>query len=409
VEVKDKPLITLPFKDTLICSNLPIQDTLMLQANGLGTFSWTPLTRIINENTSTPLVFPTTTTVYQVQLNENGCINTDTVRVRVVDHVTVDAGPDSTICLTDAVTLHATTDALAYEWSPTGAFNNPRLKNPVVTPAATTTYHLIASIGKCSVGDDITIRTVPYPVSDAGKDSVICFGDTARLNASIVGSSFNWTPAFSLINSGSLTPLAHPVATTSYILAVYAELGCPKPKLDTVIITVKPPVIASAGNDTSVTVNQQLTLTATGAPLYLWTPATYLDHNDIQSPTALFNSSGVYTYAVKVYTVENCFAIDTIHIKVFQTTPDIFVPNAFTPAGAQNNIFRPIPVGISRIDYFRIYNRWGNMVFSSSDGTGWNGSYAGKAQASGTYVWVVQGRDYTGKVIAKKGTMVLLR
>ena len=65
-EVKDKPTIELPFRDTLICSNLPIQDTLMLQAIGLGNFSWTPLSRILNENTATPLVFPTNTTVYQV-------------------------------------------------------------------------------------------------------------------------------------------------------------------------------------------------------------------------------------------------------------------------------------------------------------------------------------------------------
>ena len=409
LEIKDKPTITLPFRDTLICSNLPIQDTLMLQASGTGNFSWTPVSRIVNENTATPLVFPTSTTVYQVQLNENGCINTDSVSVRVVDHVTLDAGPDSTICLTDTIILQPVTNALAYNWSPILTINNPVVKNPKVTPLGTTTYHLVARIGKCSVADDVTIRTVPYPQADAGKDSIICFGDTARLQANIVGSSFTWTPVYNLINPNTLSPLAHPVATTSYILAAYDVLGCPKPKYDTVVVTVRPPVIASAGKDTSATVNQPLTLTATGATLFLWSPATYLNRNDIRSPTAVFPSSGVYTYAVKVYTPENCFAMDTINIKVFQTAPDIFVPNAFTPDGNVNTLFRPIPVGIARIDYFRIYDRWGLMVFSSNDGSGWNGQYAGKPQASGTFVWVVQGRDYTGKKIAKKGTMVLIR
>ena len=409
LEVKDKPVIDLPFRDTLICSNLPLQDTLMLQASGLGVFSWTPVTRIINENTATPLVFPTNTTVYLVQLNENGCINTDSVKVRVVDHVTLDAGPDTTICLTDAVILHPSTNALSFAWSPAAEFSDPLSKNPTVTPTGTTTYHLTGKIGKCSVGDDVTIHTVPYPMADAGNDQIICFGDTAQLTATIKGTSFNWTPSFSLINAGSTTPLAHPVATTSYILAVNDVLGCPKPGRDTVTVTVRPPVIANAGNDTSVTVNEPLKLTATGAPFYLWTPATYLDHDDIQSPTALFPNSGVYTYAVKAFTKENCFAIDTIHIKVYQTSPDIFVPNAFTPGGTENLLFRPIAVGISRIDYFLIYNRWGEMVFSSSDGSGWNGNYAGKPQASGTYVWVVQGRDYTNKIIKKKGTMVLIR
>ncbi|MEP6749255.1 MAG: gliding motility-associated C-terminal domain-containing protein [Bacteroidota bacterium] len=412
LEVKDKPVITVPFPDTLICSNLPIQDTLMLGATSTdaGQFSWTPATRIVNQNTATPLVFPTHTTIYYVQLNANGCINTDSISVRVVDHVTLDAGPDSTICLTDSITLHPTTNALAYAWTPVADFKNATVKDPLVTPAAaSTTYHLVGSIGKCNIADDVTIRAVPYPKSDAGNDQVICFGDTARLNASIVGSSFVWTPVYSLINPAVLNPFAHPVGTTAYILAVYDVLGCPKPTFDTVIVTVRPPIIASAGADTSVTINQPLTLHATGAPLYLWTPPDHLNHNDIQSPVAEFNSSGIYTYAVKIYTAENCFAIDTIHIKVFQTAPDIYVPNAFTPGGTVNNLFRPILVGISRLDYFRVYNRWGNMVFSSNDETGWNGTFAGKPQASGAYVWVVQGRDYTGKVIAKKGTMVLIR
>ncbi len=409
LEVRDKPQITLPFQDTLICSNLPIQDTLMLQASGNGSFSWTPLTRIINENTATPLVFPTSTTVYQVQLNENGCINTDTVRVRVVDHVTLDAGPDSTICLTDAVTLNPSTNALAFAWSPASTFSNATVKNPLVTPVGTTVYQLVGSIGKCSLADNVTIRTVPYPGANAGPNQTICFGDTAQLEANINGSSFNWTPAYSLINASSLTPSAHPIATTAYILAVYDVLGCPKPKLDTVLVTVRPPIIAFAGKDTSVIVNQPLKLTATGAPLFLWTPPDLLDRADVQSPTALFPNSGVYAYAVKAYTEDNCFAIDTIQIKVFKTAPDIFVPNAFTPGGTQNNLFRPIPVGIAKFDYFRVFNRWGLMVFSSADGTGWNGSYGGREQAAGSYVWVVQGRDFTGKTVTKKGVMVLIR
>jgi CHU_C Type IX secretion signal domain len=397
------------FKDTLICSNLPIQDTLQLQASGLGIFSWTPSTRILNANTPNPLVFPTNTTTYAVQLNESGCINTDSVRVRVVDHVTLDAGPDSTICLTDAITLHPNTDALAFVWSPAASLNNPRIKNPIATPKANTTYHLIASIGKCSVPDDITITTIPYPGANAGADTVKCFKDTIQLKGQIVGSSFLWTPSYALSSTSVLNPFAAPLTTTSYVLTVYDVLGCPKPGRDTVVITVRPPIIAFAGNDTSAVVNQPLKLTATGGQFYLWSPSANLNFNDIQSPTAIFNNSGVYTYAVKVFTKDNCFSIDTINIKVFKTAPDIFVPNAFTPGKNQNNLFRPIPVGISRIDYFRVYNRLGNLVFSSNDGRGWDGTLAGKMQDADTYVWLVQGRDFTGKTITKKGTMILIR
>ncbi len=64
---------------------------------------------------------------------------------------------------------------------------------------------------------------------------------------------------------------------------------------------------------------------------------------------------------MKTFTEEGCFAYDTINIKVFTTAPDIFVPNAFTPNNSSNNIFRPIPVGISKIEYFRVYNRNGML------------------------------------------------
>ncbi len=409
VEVLDKPIIKKGFADTLICSRRPIQDSLMLSATGFGEFSWTPTGDMINSNTNTPIVFPTQTTTYIVELNENGCVNFDSVRVRVVDHVTLDAGPDTTICLTDQVKFNPVTDGLAFSWSPALTLDHSNIEYPVATPKGTTIYQLTSRIGKCFTTDNVTITTVPYPSAYAGADTAKCFVDTLQLNGKIKGSSFAWSPAYGLSSTTILNPLAYPFKTTSYVLTVYDVLGCPKPGKDTIVITVRPPVDAFAGNDTVAVVNQPITLTATGAQFYLWTPPTHLNNNTLQSPTAIFSNSGIYAYSVKVYTAENCFATDSIHIKVFNSAPNIFVPNAFTPGEGQNNLFRPVPVGISRIDYFRVYNRWGNLVFSSNDGSGWNGMVGGKMQAADTYVWVVQGRDFTGKIIHKKGSVVLIR
>ena len=79
VTIVDKPPITLAFRDTLICNG----DFLQLQASGNGNFSWTPGTNIANANTSAPTVDPATTTYYHVHLDQNGCLNDDSVRVRV--------------------------------------------------------------------------------------------------------------------------------------------------------------------------------------------------------------------------------------------------------------------------------------------------------------------------------------
>jgi gliding motility-associated-like protein len=412
VLVKDKPTIALAFKDTLICSNQFVQDTLQLSATGFGIFDWTPTTRILNANTPNPLVFPTTTTRYTVQLNENGCINTDAVNVRVVNKVTIDAGPDTTICLTDPVVLNPSGDGLAFTWSPAATLNNANAKNPVATPVvSTTTYTVLARIGKCSNTDDITIAAVPYPTSIAGNPVTKCYEDTVQLNGSMIGKTFNWMPPIGLSSTSILNPLAFPRRTTAYVLRVYDVLGCPKPGLDTVVITVRPPVIANAGNDTVAVINQPLQLTATGAQLFLWSPSNYLNTTTIATPTAIFPASGVYSYIVKVYTPENCFGTDSITIKVYSSAPDIFVPNAFTPGKGQNSFFKPITVGISKLDYFKVYNRWGQLMYTttSPNAIGWDGTIGGSMQNAGTYVWTVQGEDFLGKRITKKGTVILIR
>jgi gliding motility-associated-like protein len=110
-------------------------------------------------------------------------------------------------------------------------------------------------------------------------------------------------------------------------------------------------------------------------------------------------------------TDNGCFALDTVFIRVFKTDPDIFVPTAFTPNGdKRNDVLTPIPVGIAEFQFFRLYNRWGQLVFSTTEvGKGWNGLINGREQGSDTFVWHVRGVDYTGRVIDKKGATTLVR
>jgi gliding motility-associated-like protein len=404
VHIMDKPPIFLPFTDTLICNI----DTLQLHAVGYGTFTWSPAADMINPNTADPFVNPQSTTYYTVTLDQSGCINYDSVRVRVVDHVTLFPGNDSTICLGDTVQFNPGGDGLYFAWTPAATLDHADIKNPHASPAGTTTYTVVARIGKCFTSGSLNIRTVPYPLSQAGADTFICYMDTAQIEATAKGIRYEWVPAVYLSNPTILNPLAFPLQTTTYQLLVFDTLGCPKPGISKVVISVNPEIKAFAGNDTSVVIGQPLQLSGSGAPSFLWYPDIGLNRNDIQNPVA--NLTQNQTYVMKTFTEAGCFGYDTIHIKVFTTAPDIFVPNAFTPAGPSNNIFRPIPVGISKIEYFRIYNRNGALIYSTSQiGSGWDGTYNGKPQGVGGYVWTVEGTDYTGKLVSKKGTVVLIR
>ncbi len=407
VAVNDIPALTLPFKDTLICSI----DTLHLQTIGNGIFTWTPNYNIINANTANPLVYPKTTTSYVVTLNELGCIKKDTIKVNVLDFITVDAGRDTSICRTDPITLRPQSQALQYVWTPSTRLSNPTAKNPVIQPLNNITYYVTANLGKCQDKDSIQIKVTPYPQANAGADASICFEAQTQLQATIVGSSFTWSPAASLQNVNTLSPVATPRATTSYLLTVFDTLGCPKPTIDTVVVKVTPQVKAFAGNDTIVVANQPLQLNATGGSSYLWTPATGISDPNIPNPVVTLGSSvDSITYRVRVV-ADGCFAEDDIKVRIFKTGPDILVPTAFSPNGdGKNDLLRPIPVGIKSMEYFRVYNRWGALVYSSSKlGEGWDGTIAGKQQATGTFVFMTSAIDYLGNTITKKGTVVLIR
>ena len=117
------------------------------------------------------------------------------------------------------------------------------------------------------------------------------------------------------------------------------------------------------------------------------------------------------TYRLTATDQYGCFGEDDIKVVLYKTGPDILLPSAFTPnADGLNDIYKPFTIGLNKLDYFSVYNRWGELLYSTGIiGQGWNGIYNGKAQPSGTYVYQAQGTDYMGKTIYRKGTFVLIR
>ena len=413
LNILDKPILSLAFKDTLICSI----DTLRLSANiGAGIINWTPTAgpnenRILFKNTATPLVYPQDTTRYVIRLEDNGCISQDTVTVNVLQYISVDAGNDTTICQTDPIILLPVSYALSYLWtSTTGEVVDP-VKNPVVQPLANTMYKVTANLGKCQAIDSVRVKVVPYPSVNVGQDTTICFGSRVTLSANAVGSSFIWSPTISLINERTLTPLAGPSDTTRYILTVSDTAGCPKTVMDTIQINVLPPIIAYAGRDTTLAPGQPYQMQASGGTRYFWTPGTGLSNVNIPNPIVTLDNS-VDSIIYRVYVAEGpCVRSDLVTIRISKLGPDIIVPSGFTPNGdGKNDLARPITPGIAQLKYFTIFNRLGEPIYTTSTiGEGWDGSYKGKDQAAGTYVYQAEGIDFRGNTIFRKGTIVLIR
>ena len=406
--LQDKPPIYLAFKDTIICKN----DQIQLQASGSGLFSWSPNININNANSPIPTVFPISTTWYYVDMNDNGCRNRDSVRIRVVDRVNLQVMPDTTICRGDTIQLRIVSDGLRFSWTPfSQVYGNAFISSPYVITPTSTPYQVTSSIGGCVAIGTINVTAIPYPTADAGEDHLVCYKGSAQLQGTTDGTSWRWSPSNYLTDPNSLTPVATPAQSIQYTLLTYDNRGCPKPGKDVVTITVLPKVNLSVGNDTVVVVQQTLQLMATGADNYQWSPPANLSSPTIANPVAIFNTpTDGMTYKVVGSDVGGCKDSAYLTIKVFAGNPTIYVPTAFTPNNdGKNDYLRPIAAGMLRLEQFSIYNRWGQLVFSSNGNKGWDGRISGQLQATNTFVWIIRAIDYVGKPFVSKGTVTLIR
>jgi len=272
-----------------------------------------------------------------------------------------------------------------------------------------------ATLGGCSENGTIKVTVNPAPIPNAGADMDICVGQNAQLSAS-GGTSYQWTPSIYLSSATIFNPtVIQPQHTTEYSLRVKDANGCTSLITDDVLVKVTPQItVFVSPKDSIVSEGDQVQLSATSiGTSYNWSNAFTLSNPNIPNPVASIPAGSIgniYTYIVTASTSAGCRGVASVTLKVYKG-PDIYMPTGFTPnSDGKNDKFHPLTVGIKKINYFRVFNRWGQMVFSSSKlNDGWDGKLGGIQQSNGVYVWVVQGISIDNRVITKKGTVMLIR
>jgi gliding motility-associated-like protein len=236
-------------------------------------------------------------------------------------------------------------------------------------------------------------------------------GDQIDNLTSIV--QWNWT-----FGDGNISQVQDPVHT-------YSSGGDPNVQLYAIAANgcVSDPVIkpihigevfAVAPNDTMVLPNLPFPIrveyggNSTVTPAITWSPSTGLSNPFVSNPTVSIQDD--ISYVVSVTTPEGCLARDTVNIKVFKGSA-VYVATGFTPNGdGRNDYLRGLYIGIKKVHYFTVYNRWGQQIFSTTSLTqGWDGSIRGVTQPTGTYVWMLKAEDLAGKIYEMKGTSILIR
>ena len=283
--------------DTSICIN----DSVILNATGGTTYSWSPGSSLSDSTISTPSAFPIINTDYVVLVTDpNGCTDMDTVSVTAFAIPTAAVSSDTGICLGDTIALTAS-GGTSFSWSPGLTLSDSTSSTPFATPTDTTLYTVtVMNINGCTDTASVTIETYPKPLTDAGPDSTICLGDTIQINAS-GGGSFQWTPITGISNSNISNPLAFPTSTTTYTL-VSSNGTCSDN--DVMTITVIDVPVANFIIDSIVWKTVYFQNTSVDATSFRW------DFGDGKSDSTNFNPMHLYdtagTFNVTLFVFNKC-------------------------------------------------------------------------------------------------------
>lgn len=363
---------------------------------------------------------------YTVTVKDNlGCSTSFPAIVGLTDDMNWTPQADPTICESKSVQLQLTSNALQYAWTPATGLSSTTIHNPVANPVVTTQYIVTATLGRCTHDDTVIVNVNKAPIPNAGPDGFICYGQNYQLNAT-GGTQYVWTPSTYLDNPNTGNPLSTPSKDVIYTLSIKSDLnGCASLVTDDMRIDVTPPIkVKTFPYDTIGYPGDKFQLLAVPSDSdvinYAWTPVTGLSNpNSTVGPGSLNIPNPVVTvgaigqdvqYQVIASTIAGCRGEGYITVRIYKG-PDIYVPTGFSPNGdGKNDKFTPFPVGMKSYNYFRVFNRWGQLVFSTKTlNEGWDGRFSGAEQASGVYVWMIEGLTRDNRVVTKKGTVMLIR
>ena len=373
----------------------------------------------LNSNTIASPTAVTASGIYQlVVANTFACTDTALVRVSINMLPTVLVADPASVCspstinLTAAFVTAGSTAGLNYSYWRDAA-NTVAVPNAGAVPSGL--YYIKGTDANgCFDSRPVTVIVYALPVVNAGRDTAICDQSFATLkgtatNLGIGTVSYLWSPATGLSSTTTATTVATPGASATYRLTASVDYGtCVLSVADDVRISMQPPIVAFAGNDTVAVSGVPHQLRASGGVNYLWSPASVLNNSTIAKPLATLRQDTRFT--VMVTDIAGCKASATVLVKVYNGIT-YYLPNAFSPNGdGLNEVFRPIPAGIVSTEYFRIFSRYGQLIFETSQPLkGWDGTFKGIRQPVGNYVWSIKGMGNNGKVVEMKGNVVLVR
>jgi gliding motility-associated-like protein len=359
--------------------------------------------------------------VYSVKLlasTNNGCIDsaTKSITINALPTGSVQTPVTNNICSGSSLLLTAT-GGDSYQW---------RLNGNPISGANSATYEAfvpgvytatLISSASCSApaSGSISLSLLSKPTAAFTYQNNCVNVPVLFSNASSRSQSGAVTYAWSFGNgsfSSQSTPSEQLYSTVGNYIAKLVIVSTACPLLSDTILKIIQIVAPEAGiryPAINVIKNVPYLLQARDIGVnYSWLPLSGISDPHISNPS--YNYSVGADYRINITNAAGCTTVDSLLIRAFDKT-GVYVPKAFAPNyNGNNELLRPILVRISTINYFRVYSRWGQLMYQTKNiGEGWNGTFKGATQPIETYTWIFEGVDYNGIIIRETGKTTLLR
>ena len=342
---------------------------------------------------------------YRLIIAEAGNINatncrtvSPTIKITVYDSVPVNIISKDKCCVGDTVAMNNQTVALQYAWTGPNGFSSTQssLLFTNATQNISGQYNLQTTTnGGCINSGSKSIQVIANSLTIGFPDTTILLCNNSYVTLSTNNANikkWDW-------NTGATTSSINTNLAGLYWLQVTDSICYLR---DSVTIkTNRIPVVNLGGNKT-ICFNDFFILNAAdpAATSYLW------NTNSVDSALTI-TASGNYSV---VLTNECGTATDQAQITVQECANQIFVPTAFTPNDdSKNDVLKAKAYFLVTDFIFRIYNKWGQVVFITQDpNKGWNGEVNNKKAATGVYIWELSYKK-NAALFQQNGTTLLIR
>ena len=357
----------------------------------------------------------------------SGCDSTTTLNVTLSSANLIVSNPSAvcspnTVDLTAASVTAGSDPNLVYTyWKDAGA--TAPLTNSNSISASGVYYIQATAAGGCSTIKpvNVIINTVATPNLVITNPAEVCSPATIDLtNAAITAGSDQGLSYTYWADAASTIPVPDPKAVSEsgiYYITATSAGGCASAASGQVVVNVNTPVAGIRYPNVAATSNTPVQLSARDLGIndtYTWQPPVGLNFYDVQKPTFNYNQQTEYTIAI---TPPNgkCPTIDTVLVVISDNIPilqsSLVVPTAWSPNGdGHNDKLYPLTINIKEFRYFRVYNRWGQLMFETNTiGQGWDGTFNGVPQVMDVYTWIVDATGVDGVRYKLSGNSILMR